>query len=138
MANRTYNQFQGTLLKGVVTLYAKLDFDGSGNCTVVTSEVINAASSPVTINPSNGFVGEVVAPTGGSGNEYILKLQDPYVRLLMVASVGLNSTNGGGAIVVLDDVNNQTDPTLTLAFGPGALTSTTVLLAVDLSNSTAL
>ncbi len=56
----------------------------------------------------------------------------------MVASVGLNSVNGGGAIVVLDDVNNQTDPTLTLAFGPSALTSTTVLLAVDLSNSTAL
>ena len=138
MANRTYNQFQGTLQKGVVTLYAKLTFDGAGAATVVTSEVINPLTSPVTINPSNGFVEETITPVGLT---YKVKLQDPYVRLLLVSVVEvLNPLTGvGGVGVVTDMVNDQNDPHVVLQFGAGSVpASTTLLLALDLANSTAL
>jgi len=137
MANRTYNQFQGTLQKGVVTLYAKLTFDGAGAATVVTSEVINPLTSPVTINPSNGFVGETITPVGP---EYTIKLQDPYVRLLLasVVEVGNPSPSIGGVAVTLDSVDSQNNPLVKVAFGGSAPVSTTALLALDLANSTAL
>lgn len=136
MANRTFNQFQGTLQKGVVTLYAKLTFDGAGAATVVTSEVINATSSPVTINPSNGFVGETITPVGFT---YKVKLQDPYVRLLLASVVEINaSLSVGGIGVTVDSVNDQNDPHLVLQFGNSNPASTTLLLSLDLANSTAL
>lgn len=135
MANRTFNQFQGTLQKGVVTLYAKLTFDGSGNATVVTSEVINALSSPVTINPSNGYVEETIAPVGAT---YKVKLQDPYVRLLLASATEVGGASNISCTVATDSVNSQTDPHVVVQFSGGAVTSTTILLALDLANSTAL
>ena len=135
-ANRTYNQFQGTLQKGVVTLYAKLTFDGAGAATVVTSEVINATSSPVTINPSNGFVGETITPVGAT---YKVKLQDPYVRLLLASAVEVSAAPANDKIAVLvDSVNDQNDPHVVVAFGSPPPASTTILMALDLANSTAL
>jgi hypothetical protein len=153
MANRTFNQFQGTLQKGVVTLYAKLTV-ASGIITVETSEVINASTSPVTINPSNGLVGEAVSPVLiSSVDTYTFKLQDPYVRLLSVRSTVV-TPNGQyfvlEPIVFADNVNNNTIPSLTLAFlcadlAPGGAVPSieqpadgTILLALDLANSTAL
>ena len=56
----------------------------------------------------------------------------------MASSIGINSTNGGGVAVVLDNVNDQTTPSVTIQIGAGPLTSMSVLLALDLSNSTAL
>lgn len=145
MANRTYNQFQGTLQKGVVTLYAKLVIDGSENMTVVTSEVINASSSPVTINPSNGFVGETIVPVdldpGGSHlYSYKLKLQDPYVRLLLasVTEVGSAVPTIGGTAVIVDNVKDNEDPYVTVVFGGGSHANVTALFALELANSTAL
>lgn len=139
MASRTFNQFQGTLQKGVVTLFAKLVPDGTGALQVVTSEVINAASSPVTINPSNGFVEELITP---SSSKYLIKLQDPYVRLLSVTvnevvDVG-GSLTAPVSVVWADNVNSQTDPSLTIQFGAGDVTANTLLLSVTLANSTAL
>lgn len=145
MASRTFNQFQGTLQKGVVTLYAKLLSNGadptvpSGDLKVVTSEVINALTSPVTINPSNGFVEETITP---SSSKYVIKLQDPYVRLLNVTVNEIVDVGGAqtapSAVVWVDDVNNQTSPSLTVQFGSGDVTTNTLLLAVTLANSTAL
>jgi len=142
MANRTFNQFQGTLQKGVVTLFAKVTFDGSGDAFVVTSEVINASTSPVTINPSNGFVGGTTPAIGGAGT-YKFDLQDSYVRLLSftVAEVDPAFTgNPLSGVVLVDNVNSQTAPSLTINFDNTPVTSTTrvVLLAVTLANSTAL
>lgn len=142
MASRTFNQFQGTLQKGVVTLFAKVTFDGSGDAFVVTSEVINASTSPVTINPSNGFVGGTTPAIGGAG-KYKFDLQDPYVRLLSVTVTEVDTAFSGNPmtqIVTVDDVNNQTAPSLTIAIDQNPVTSLTktVLLAVTLANSTAL
>ncbi len=118
--------------------------DGTGALEVVTSEVINAASSPVTINPSNGFVGGLTPALDGIG-KYKLSLQDPYVRLLSVAvtETDTNLTIPFSAligVVVDDNVNSNTDPYLTLVLDGNAVTSVTktVLVAVTLANSTAL
>lgn len=157
MANRTYNQFQGTLQKGVVTLFAKVTFDASGVATVVTQETINASTSPVTINPSNGFVsGTVTATVPAVGtNLYTFALQDPYVRLLSASVVTENIAVPGTSVIPLngfvfaDNVNSNSSPSIGLVFvsldtssgtiAPGAkLTSCTMLLKLDLANSTAL
>lgn len=119
-----------------------MTFDGSGDGFVVTSEVINATSSPVTINPSNGFVGGTVAPIGGAGT-YKFDLQDPYVRLLSVTVTEVDPAFAGNplsGVVLVDDVNSQNAPALTINFDATPVTSATrvVLLAVTLANSTAL
>jgi hypothetical protein len=145
MANRTFTQFSGTLQKGVVTLFAKVTFDAGGVPTLVTSEVINAGSSPVTINPSNGFAS--VSQLGSGAYEFFL--QDPYVRMLAFTGI---KTDAGGAIVlpvIVGDslVNDQTAPKLLVQFGtpdvgggfaPTDPDSTTMLFSVSLANSTAL
>lgn len=116
--------------------------DGTGALEVVTSEVINAASSPVTINPSNGFVGGLTPALGGIG-KYKLTLQDPYVRLLSATAVEVFPSFAGSAIVcavTVDDVQNDTTPSLTVVFDGAAITplDRTILFAVTLANSTAL
>jgi len=113
--------------------------DGTGALQVVTSEVINAASSPVTINPSNGFVEELITP---SSFKYKIKLQDPYVRLLNVTVNEIVDVGGGqtspAAVVWIDDVKSNNDPSLTVQFLNSDVTVNTLLLAVTLANSTAL
>jgi hypothetical protein len=116
--------------------------DGTGALEVVTSEVINAASSPVTINPSNGFVGGLTSAIGGQG-AYKIDLQDPYVRLLSVAVTEVDTAPSGNplvGIVLVDNVNDQNAPSLTIGFDSAPITSATktVLLSVTLANSTAL
>lgn len=145
MANRFYNQFQGTLQKGVVTLYAKVTFDAGGVPTLVTSEVINPLTSPVTINPSNGFAS--VTQVGSGLYDFVL--QDPYVRLLGFSSIKTDAGANVTIPVIVGDtlVNSQTAPTLAVLFGEPAVgggftptdpASTTILFSVTLANSTAL
>jgi len=116
VANRTFNQYQGTLQKGVVTLFAKITFDGSGNPTLVTSEEILGPQNPTSINPSNGFAAVTQVPLGPFFG-YKLSLQDPYVRLLGAHAVDVGLDNGFmGTSVIQDNVNSNTDPFVTLAF----------------------
>lgn len=143
MANRFFNQFQGTLQKGVVTLYAKVTFDAGGVPTLVTSEVINALTSPVTINPSNGFASVTKTGTG----TYDFLLQDSYVRMLGFSGI---KTDGSPPtvipVVAADFVNVAAAPIVSVALGdatgagfaPTDPASTTMLFSVTLANSTAL
>lgn len=145
MANRTFTQFSGTLQKGVVTLFAKVTFDAAGVPTLVTSEVINPLSSPVTINPSNGFAS--VSQLGSGAYEFFL--QDPYVRMLAFTGIKTDAGSNIAIPVIVSDlsVNDQTTPKLLVQFGTpdvgGGFTgvdpdSTTMLFSVTLANSTAL
>jgi hypothetical protein len=158
MANRFFNQFKGSLQKGVVFLYAKFTVSG-GVATVVTSETLLAPANPTSHNPSNGFVGGVVS-SGVTG--YTFALQDPYVGLLDVHVTPIGAPTSGqnvlvSSIVFVDNVTSQTAPSFNLAFlssevipagGPpptasgltslGAPPDGTYLLSVALYNSTAL
>ena len=95
----------------------------------------------MTINPSSGFVGATLSPTGG---QYTISLQDPYVRLLNVAITEVVQTSGTpvgyGAVVITDSVNSQTTPSLVIQFDPSNVSAdtNTILLSVTLANSTAL
>lgn len=62
------------------------------------------------------------------------------MRLLLVSVVEVSSplTGVGGVGVDVDLVNDQNDPHLVLQFGNSTPASTTLLLSVDLANSTAL
>lgn len=134
-----------------MTLYAKVLFDGSGAATVVDSEVLNLTTSPITINPSNGFVGGAVGSPGAG--IYGFSLQDPYVRLLGVSMTevldpalppGSPATVGGVCFVgTTADIQNNQQPFLALQFADwtGAATaplSTEILLTASFANSTAL
>jgi hypothetical protein len=95
MANRTYNQFGGTLERKVVKLFAKIEYV-SGAPVLVTSEVLNSSTSPITINPSQGFVsvtddnpGEFTLTLGASNGG--VPTYDPYVRLLNVSMIAKGS-----------------------------------------------
>jgi hypothetical protein len=110
----------------------------------VTSEVINATTSPVTINPSNGLASITKNGTG----DFTLALQDPYVRLLdftgLGVSDGINPPTPIAVAVTVDDVANQNTPALsfyTVAGDPAAPADPgdgIVLVTVTLANSTAL
>lgn len=160
MANRTYNQFAGTLERKVVKLFAKILYTG-GAPTLVTSEVLNSSTSPVTINPSQGFE----SLSAGSNGQFTLVLgannggvptYDPYVRLLNVSGSTIYPSAPSGSVadqlitvgVVTNNVNGAAgNPSVTLvtvaADNTGQpvnsvlVNDTVLLLELTLSNTTA-
>jgi hypothetical protein len=157
MANRTYNQFGGTLERKVIKLFAKITYSG-GAPSLVLSEVLNSSTSPVTINPSQGFVsltdlgnGDFTLTLGASNGG--VPTYDPYVRLL---NVSMSAVPGGTAAapialwVINDNVNGSsgnpsiTFTTVTVGGSPLALSVSTVpdngtvmYVELTLSNTTA-
>lgn len=126
MANRWFNQFQGTLEKGVVTLFLDV--------------AIGATGAP-TLSRGKG-----VASIARSGaGTYLVTLQDKYVRLLSFGHARLVDGDPAGPLVNLlaEDVASAK----TLSFQCNAVDGTTatdpaegerVLLRIELSNSGAL
>jgi len=129
MANRMFNQFQGTLEKGVVQLFAEVSFGASGAPTLVRGKGIAV----------NGI-------TKSATGTYLVTFQDSYVATLGLSSAWKGTAAPAGNEVVLDtdSITNGTTPTLTLkvystagsAIDPASGES--VLLAFTFSNSTAL
>ncbi len=126
MANRMFNQFQGTLEKGVVQLFAEVSFGASGAATLVRGKGIASVAKSAT-------------------GTYVVTFQDSYV-----ATLGLTATWKGTAAPAAPDValsadaiTNADAPTLTLKAYAGATATDpasgeSILLAFTLSNSTAL
>ena len=156
MANRTFNQFGGTLERKVVKLFAKITY-AAGAPTLVLSEVLNSGTSPITINPSQGFESLVAGSAGrftlvlGANNGNV-PTYDPYVRLLNVSasqivSAGLATGTLVTVLVITDNVNGASgNPSLVLqpiVIGGGGpdedvpANGTTLLLEITLSNTTA-
>lgn len=127
MANRTFTQFQGTLEKGVVQLFAEVSFGASGLPTIVRGK---------------GFESAAKVGTG----DYNLALQDTYQRVLGVAATykGLTAPTAPQVDIRQDRSAVDPDPSVRLHFRntAGALTEPAngdvVLLTITLSNSTAL
>ncbi len=160
MANRTYNQFAGTLERKVVKLFAKILWTG-GAPTLVTSEVLNSSTSPITINPSQGFE----SLTDSGGGQFVLTLgannggvptYDPYVRLLNVSMTAVPAGSVAAAPIALavnnDNVNGASgNPsieliTVTIDAGASPITvststvpdnGTVMYVELTLSNTTA-
>jgi hypothetical protein len=154
MANRTFNQFGGTLERKVVKLFAKITY-AAGAPTLVLSEVLNSSTSPVTINPSQGFVSltddgaGLVTLTLGASNGGV-PTYDPYVRLLDVTAVQVAAAGASpllGVQVTADNVNGASgNPSLQVstllwdgaAPAPLHLDDGSILLVeITLSNTTA-
>jgi len=126
MANRTFTQFQGTLEKGVVQLFAEVTFGASGAPTIVRGK---------------GFSSVAKVSTG----YYNLALQDTYQRVLGVAVAYKGNVAPTAPEVELREDRSAVDPdpSVRLNFrAAGTLTEPasgdTVLLTITLSNSTAL
>lgn len=156
MANRFFNQFGGTLERKVIKLFAKIQYV-AGAPVLVTSEVLNAATSPITINPSQG----IQSLTAGTAGRFTLTLgannggtptYDTYVRLLNVSSsqvmsAGLATGTVFTTLVISEDVAGSSgNPSLVLqpvvngAGGPEQglpANGTTLYVEITLSNTTA-
>jgi hypothetical protein len=156
MANRFFNQFGGTLERKVIKLFAKITY-AAGAPTLVQSEVLNVGTSPITINPSQGF--ESLSP--GANGRFTLFLgnnnggvpeYDTYVRLLNVStsqetSAGLALGTLFVTLVISEDVagasgnpNIVLQPIVTSGGGPAEAIpadGTTVYVELTLSNTTA-
>lgn len=145
MANRRFVQFQGTLEPKVIKLFAKVKFDGT-NWNLVTEEVLNSDTSPISINPSLGI--ESMAPSATADLTFVLGANnggvptyDTYIRLLGVAVTSVAAGKSVGAVGVLaEDVagklgNPFVEISTTLT---GAEVADDVLLVeITLSNSSA-
>lgn len=72
MADRYFNQFQGTLEKGVVRLYFKVTFDNTNECSLSTADSKGVAS---------------FARHASDTGKWLLTLQDSYRKVLGIGSV---------------------------------------------------
>lgn len=153
MANRFFNQFGGTLERKVIKLFAKISFVG-GAPVLVTSEVLNSSTSPVTVNPSQGI--EAISTSGagvitltlGAYNGGV-PTYDTYSRLLSVNTVTVGTLSSNSLVtaqVTTDNVSGASgNPSLTITCittgggpGPGFPDNgSTLLVEITLSNSTA-
>lgn len=115
MANRNFNRLQA-LEKEVKSLYAQIDFAPSGAPT------LNAARSLGVVSAIGDLVGNIE-----------ITLQDKYMRLMNVSIVELGPATLTAPIsVVSEDVANTKKLTLSNA---DAITSTTLLVRIDVKNS---
>lgn len=115
MANRNFNRFQA-LEKEVKALYAEISFDGAGAPSIV--KALGVASVEL------------------DGSDIKLTLQDKYVRMLHVSVIEKSASPALTApvAVVAEDVAGDKSITLSNA---DALSSTSILVRIDLQNSTA-
>lgn len=127
MANRMFNQFQGSLEKGVVQLYAEASFTGG---------------VPTLVN------GKGIASLSISSGVLTVTLQDSYVKILSVSAMvkRFDSTAPNVAFVTLrsDSVTNATTPAFSLRLSDITYSAVSpadgvfIVLSIALSNSTAL
>lgn len=122
MANRNFTQFQFSLVKGVVQLWARVTVAGGG---AVTLTKWNPASRSYTAAPTTGTGPYAIGCEGiksitrNSAGVYSFVLQDTYQRLLNVCctasnATGLPTTPMIGLWSTATDVTSATAPTIKL------------------------
>jgi hypothetical protein len=146
MANRNYNQFQLTLEKSVVTLYATIDL--AAGTPVLKSWSVPATGGAGSYATTGAAFKGIKSVTHAATGKYTITLTDNFVRLL---DVGVTCTNNNGsavptargAYVLSETVNSSTTPGLVIvttdtggiATAGGA--NDRLLITLQLANSTA-
>lgn len=128
MANRMYNQFQGSLEKGVVQLFLEATFTGA-DWTLTRGKGIGTIFS-------------------GAAGLYFIELQDTYNRLLGVSAIIQGPSATTQSIAPIVQIRNASVDTDTKQVGlaitnySGVLTDPAagekIFVTITLSNSTAL
>ena len=145
MANRTFEQFQLSLERKVVKLFAKVKFDGT-NWNLVTSETLFATTNPIDINPSLGIESMAASATPAlvfklGANNGGVPTYDSYIRLLSVNSTIKSSTAAVTAVaVVAEDVAGSSgNPSLsvTTTLSGSEASGDVLLFEITLSNTSA-
>lgn len=93
MADRTFQQFQGSIEKGVVKLFGRVSVAGAG---AVTFQEWDRTSKAFATAPTNGSGGIASVTRTGTG-AWTIVLQDAYQRLLGLRA---NTTAGSGVATV--------------------------------------
>ena len=107
MSNRNYDQFQQTLIRGLVSLFAYVKFNGAGAPTLADIKILQ----------NNQVVSFVTAPTGGAKGgslsllrngvgDYTLTLQDKYVAVLAASMTFLSNSNAASPIIQIKVASN--------------------------------
>src|SRR3989304_607429 len=129
MANRQYQQFQGTLKKGIVPLYPVVAVGASGAVTLkkwnpTTKAYDNASTTGVGYQKGTDGVSSVSRTGAGL---WSIVLQDNYFRVIGVRATTFNSTGAVGAQMIgIDtdsDVASASAPTLKINIQSSAGTS---------------
>lgn len=145
MANRRFQQFQGTLLKGVVRLHARVSVAGAG---AVTLQSWNVNTKAYATAASTGNTGGIKSVTRTGTGLWTVVLQDPYVRLLG-ASFTTSNTTGAATVTAMavdsdGDLTSNSAPTILLVFSSATVTAADpasgdkIDLIFELSNSNTL
>jgi hypothetical protein len=94
MANRFYDQFQQTLVRGLVTAFIDVKFNGSGSPTLVdfNYSVANGTGTLATANSKGSKFGGLTFVRNGTG-DYTLTLQDKFIRILQAGVTLIGSSN---------------------------------------------
>lgn len=129
MANRMFNQFQGSLEKGVVQLYAEVAFDAGGVATLVRGKGFSGVFQPgapggLRLLLQDSYV-RLLHLTGSVQTASVAPSATPFVFATSLSNVSAEVPNALVSVVFMNASNVATTPT-----------STTVFFSVTLSNST--
>lgn len=109
MANRKFEQFQGSVEKGLVHLFAAVSV-ASGTPTLKQWNPPGSGSAgSYTTAPSGGYAGIKSVATTAAG-AWTVTLQDPYVRFLEVRAT-FHAASGATAAPLMSVVTTGTDVT---------------------------
>ena len=115
MANRFFSEFNYMLDKGVVTLFAAVQFNGSSTPTLVQW---NPTSRTYSAAPTAGSRGIKSITRNGLG-DYTITLQDTYQRLLVFGVTFVSSTTAAAPIAQVKVASNPNSAGSTSAQGLG-------------------
>jgi hypothetical protein len=120
MGNRYLNQFDYTLLKGLVTLFIDVQFNATGQPTLVNFNATPSSLGPAvfgtfTAASAKGSKGGALSITRTSIGLYVLTMQDSWLRVLNVTPTWIVSAAGGPVAPLM---------TLKVASNPNAAGST--------------
>lgn len=143
MANRFFDQFYQTLDKGVVSLFAVVNFGASGAPTL---QKWDPSARSYSAASSTGFRG-IKTITRTSAGTYDVTLQDSYNRLLQLNYTFQNASAAAAPLVIVQtpntNLNSTTAPKFSMTFlnTSGSATDPAsgeqVVFEIILQNSTA-
>lgn len=132
MANRNFDQFQQTLVRGLVSMFAYVKFNGSGSPTLLDVKVFqNNQTVNFVTAPTAGAKGGALSIVRNGTGDYTLTLQDKFVAVLQFAITFVSNSNAASPICQLKVGGNPNTAGTTYGQGWTGATGSPSLNAVE-------
>lgn len=118
MANRFYDQFQQTLVRGLVTVFIDVKFNASSTPTLVdfNYSLANGNGTLATASSKGSKLGGLTFVRNGTG-DYTLTLQDKFIRVLQAGITFIGSANVAAPLYQIKVASNPNAASATTANG---------------------